>query len=591
MKFSPLLFLVLLQSVKAAEVYQAIYSGEEHNDSFGDAVIFANQPDQAAGGSDLIVGCNNNGQCARTLLHFNVETLPEDAVITNVLMTMMPAASVTPEDPSVTLDVHQVTNFWSRTDISTPDGDRDTWPDSLAGTTANPGDATWKYSVYPDTEWSTEGGDVNSDIMTSVESAGWEGRGGPLFFPMTENFKNVVTGWIDGSIPNYGVLVKRDTEDPSDNRLRVFFHEVSGNKQHRSPKLLITYTSESQPAQMPSMESGPGILLPGEPTKAPTSSPPTSAPTCPIDANTNVLAGGSVEHATIFLGKGDLSQDSGAFGVGIAHSGEILRGMIKFPVDAIPKGSTITCAEIILKTTGPCGPCKGLVDVEMHRILSPWTTTGTNDFLEQPQPLLYQVELQGAGANTGDVTWTHSTYNAANPSLGTMWASPGGDVDSTVISMEMDDERGQHKFPTSEGFVAAIQGFVDGTFENNGFLFKTEESEEYQAQKAEANSYKDYDTAYRLFLAEDSEDESRRPVLVVHYEKGDDSIDNTAGAISDSGDSINDNEAKANSDIGDSSNVNAAGASSDNGDSSGASFKEHQILITAGFIVAIALIF
>jgi len=340
---------------------------------------------------------------------------------------------------------------------------------------------------------------------------------------MTENFKNVVTGWIDGSIPNYGVLVKRDTEDPTDPRLRIFFHEVSGNKPHRSPKLLITYTSVSQPEQMESMASGPGIILPGEPTRPPTTSPPTSTPSCRIDADTNVLVGVSFQHATIFLGKGDLSQDKGAFGVGIAHSGEILRGLIKFPVDSIPKGSTITCAEIILKTTGSCGPCKGEVDVEMHRILGPWTTTGTNNFLEQPQPLLYDVELHGAGANTGDVTWTHSTYNAANPSKGTLWNNEGADIDSTVISMEADDERGQHKFPTSNEFVEAIQGFVDGTFQNHGFMFKTEESEEYQAQKAEENTYKDYDSAYRLFHGEDAEDEDKRPVLVVHYTKGSDS--------------------------------------------------------------------
>lgn len=269
MKYS-LLLLTWLQSVEAAElVYKVIYSGTEHDTSNGDAVIFANQPDEAAGGSDLIVGCNNNGQCARTLLHFNVDTLPEDAIIDEVLMTLLPAADVGEEDPSVTLNVHQVKKFWNRTDTSIPEGARDTWQDSLAGTTATPGDVTWKYSVYPNKEWDTEGGDVDTDIMTSIESAGWKGRASPLFFPSTDNFKNVVTGWIDGSIPNYGVLVKRDDEDPSNPNLRIFFHEVSGNKEYRSPKLLITYTSVSKPEQMPSMGSGPGIILPGEPTKPP----------------------------------------------------------------------------------------------------------------------------------------------------------------------------------------------------------------------------------------------------------------------------------------------------------------------------------
>lgn len=522
MKWSLVLFLIAAtRSAKGQnEVYQVIYPSEDLHGSKGDAVIFLNEPDQAAGGSDLIVGCNNNGQCARSLLHFNVDSLlPDDAVITDVQMTLLPAASVAVGDPPMTLNVHQVTTPWSRTGESTPDGERDSWPDSLQGTVANDGDVTWKYSVYPTDEWTTEGGDVNNEVMTTVVSEGYSGRASPLFFPMTDEFKRVVTGWIDGSIPNNGVMVKRDNEDPSDNTLRIMFHEESGNKDYRSPKLLITYTSVSQPEQAPSAASGPGILLPGEPTQAPVTSAPTTAPSCSIAGaeGVEVYTGTSSQHASIALGKGDLSQDKGPFGVGIVHSGEILRGLIQFPVDAIPKGSTITCAEIILKTTGPCGPCKGVVDVEMHRIASPWTTTGTTDFLPQQQPLLQQVELQVAGANTGDVTWTHSTYNAADPSKGTKWGTEGGDVEANVISAEVDNERGQHKFPTSEGFVDAIQGFVDGTFENNGFLFKTEEHAEYVAMKAEENDYKDYDTAYRLFKAEDEEDEASKPLLVVHY--------------------------------------------------------------------------
>mmetsp|Transcript_38816 Transcript_38816/g.92908 ORF Transcript_38816/g.92908 Transcript_38816/m.92908 type:complete len:578 (+) Transcript_38816:535-2268(+) len=518
---SPLLLLsTTLRHVTAAnQVYQVIHPS--FDGSFGDAVIFSDQPDQAAGGSDLIVGCNNNNQCARSLLHFTVDDLPDDAIVTDVQMTLLPAASVAEEDPSMTLDLHQVTSPWSRTTDSIPDGERDTWVESLAGTAATDGDVTWKYAIYPETEWTTQGGDVKSEVLTSVESKGWGGRASPLFFPTTDAFENLVQEWIAGTTPNYGVLVKRSDspEDPSDNRLRILFHEQSGNKDYRSPKLLITYTSESQPEQQPSPPSGPGILLPGEPTRAPITPSPTPEPACPLSATgVEIFTGTSSQHASIFKGKGDLSQDSGAFGVGIVHSGEILRGLLKFPVDSIPTGSTIECAEIILKTTGPCGPCKGLVDVEMHRITSGWATTGTNDFLPQQQPLLYQVELQGAGANTGDVTWTHSAYDAANSdSGGTKWGTEGGDVDPAVLSMEVDNEHGQHKFPSTPGFVAAIQGFVDGSIDNHGFLFKTDESDEYVALKAEENTYKDYDTAYRLFKGEDEESEADRPLLVIHY--------------------------------------------------------------------------
>ena len=58
---------------------------------------------------------------------------------------------------------------------------------------------------------------------------------------------------------------------------------------------------------------------------------------------------------------------------------------------------------------------------------------------------------------------------------------------------------------------------MDGTTENHGFLFKTEESAAYVAIKAEENTWSDFDTAYRLFKAEDEEAEADRPLLVVHY--------------------------------------------------------------------------
>ena len=43
---------------------------------------------------------------------------------------------------------------------------------------------------------------------------------------MTDEFERVVvTRWIDGSIPNNGVMVKHDNEYPSDNTLCIMFQK------------------------------------------------------------------------------------------------------------------------------------------------------------------------------------------------------------------------------------------------------------------------------------------------------------------------------------------------------------------------------
>ena len=79
-----------------------------------------------------------------------------------------------------------------------------------------------------------------------------------------------------------------------------------------------------------------------------------------------------------------------------------------------------------------------------------WSSTGINAWIEQTEAgLLTEIELKGAGANTGDSTWTYSSYNAANPTQGTKWDTPGGDYDTSgYLSAELGNKGDMKKIPT-----------------------------------------------------------------------------------------------------------------------------------------------
>lgn len=515
LSFISLLCSATTVAVTSAPVYQVFYLEDEVGiDS--DAVIFKDQPDQAAGGSNLMVGCDGKEACARTLVRFDISTMPSDSVIENVHLVLVPRKSST---SAFQMDVHQLKTNWTRTSLSEQADGADSGV--VAGTTATAGDVTWKYASYPGTEWTALGGDVDGANIMSTADATTDNpsTNTPTFFDGTDVFKNVVTGWIDGSIPNYGMLLKSKAENGSEDAWQQFFYEKSGNKPRRSPKLLITYTSVSHPEQKESLSSGPGILLPGEPTPAPTTLSPTIAYTCPQDTATSaVRVLQSAADATIIEDQPDISADKLTWAVGLTKYG-FHRGLLKFPLEGLAKGTKITCAEVVLSTTGPCTPCKHTVDIEMFDMNKDWSSTGINAWIEQTESgLSTEIELKGRGANTGDSTWTYSSYNAANPTQGTKWDTPGGDYDtSSYLSAELGN-KGVMKFPTSDKFVKVIQDIVDGKRGNNGFLFKTEESDEYKKKVAEENIYKEYDTAYRVFHGHDAETESKRPMLVLHYD-------------------------------------------------------------------------
>ncbi len=135
-----------------------------------------------------------------------------------------------------------------------------------------------------------------------------------------------------------------------------------------------------------------------------------------------------------------------------------LRTLISFDVSGIPSGSTITGVSLSLQANSRLGTST-TVQTNFHRLLGDWGE-GTS------------LPSDGGGgsggdATPGDATWIH-TFSSTD-----LWDTPGGDfVASPSATLDV-TENFRHTW-TSPELVTDVQGFVDGDFDNFGWILIAE---------------------------------------------------------------------------------------------------------------------
>lgn len=135
-----------------------------------------------------------------------------------------------------------------------------------------------------------------------------------------------------------------------------------------------------------------------------------------------------------------------------------LRSLISFDVGGIPSGATITGVSLSLQANSRQGTST-TVQTNLHRLLGDWGegTSVPND----------GGGGSGGDATPGDATWIH-TFSSTD-----LWNTPGGDfVASSSATLDIIDN---FRYDwTSPELVSDVQGFVDGDFENFGWILIAE---------------------------------------------------------------------------------------------------------------------
>lgn len=148
-------------------------------------------------GPSLFVGETGLGAERRALLAFDIQAnVPPNAHIVFVQMQLTVSLSPPGATP-VTVDVHRVTSSW-------PEGTAVAIGPGGQGTSAGPGDCTWLHRPFPSTFWAAAGGD-----FSTVKSGTFAMPVAGVFaLGSSAGMVADVQGWLNGTVPNHGWLLK-----------------------------------------------------------------------------------------------------------------------------------------------------------------------------------------------------------------------------------------------------------------------------------------------------------------------------------------------------------------------------------------------
>ena len=153
--------------------------------------------------------------------------------------------------------------------------------------------------------------------------------------------------------------------------------------------------------------------------------------------------------------------------------GDLRRALLQFDITSnVPAGSTIDSVKLVLNLSQ-----KNTADVArttvFNKVLADWGE-GASDAIGN--------EGQGAKAQTGDATWTHTFSNTQS------WATAGGDfVALPSVSLSVDNIA-QYTFGSTAGMVADVQDWLDNPGSNFGWLIRGDESEAGTGRRFDSRS-------------------------------------------------------------------------------------------------------
>ena len=237
------------------------------------------------------------------------------------------------------------------------------------------------------------------------------------------------------------------------------------------------------------MVAGVAALLAGcgaDPTATPTPPPTATATPRPAAAVTVTLQ--ATRDSTLIEDIGGLYSNGGADYIfaGMTNRAEKRRALIAFDVAAqVPAGSTVTEVTLTLEMNKTRGPEHV---ISLHRVLAAW---GEGNAVGAGIG-------QGAGdiAVEGDATWVFSVFETE------AWEAPGGDFVSEASASTPVGDPASYVWGSSEEMVADVQGWLDDSATDHGWMLVGEEVGRKNAKR---------------FGGRTAPDEAGRPALELVY--------------------------------------------------------------------------
>jgi hypothetical protein len=160
------------------------------------------------GATDLGVGDNALGSPTRSLVQFDLSSIPAGATITNVQLTMV-VDKVGPGDNrpgpvTSDFDLYLMLVPWTEGNGT-----------GNAGSAAQPGQTTWnELGADGFAAWGAPGGQIGTDYANNWDASASVGlTTGPIFFGATPQFVADAQSWLDDPSANFGFMLISDGEN------------------------------------------------------------------------------------------------------------------------------------------------------------------------------------------------------------------------------------------------------------------------------------------------------------------------------------------------------------------------------------------
>jgi hypothetical protein len=156
-----------------------------------------------------------------------------------------------------------------------------------------------------------------------------------------------------------------------------------------------------------------------------------------IESATGALANGA--GSAVFVGRTSQLADSRR------------RALLAFDVAAaLPGGAVVTGAWLDLELS-PSHPAP--IEIGLYRVATDWSEGSSRSSGGSGDP-----------AQPGDVTWIHNRYDAER------WTHPGGDFAAEPSAVAEIGDAGTYRFESTPAVVADVQGWLDTSASNDGWI-------------------------------------------------------------------------------------------------------------------------
>lgn len=213
-----------------------------------DTSLFQNNVTNSDGGGPaFFTGTNGTNSIRRALISFNFSSIPANAIITNVQLTLtLGQVSATPP-PNATISLYDVGQSWNQ---GTAGSTATTIGGTGQGFTASAGDATWSYASDP-TNWSngttTVMGGYYSNTFSATLFLNNSTVNNSFTWLSTPQLVADVQGWLANPSTNYGWELINANETTA-NSIYGFYSSEWDNAHFagsasQAPALQVTYTT------------------------------------------------------------------------------------------------------------------------------------------------------------------------------------------------------------------------------------------------------------------------------------------------------------------------------------------------------------